>query len=225
MFCYPIPGTAPIEGGPGAPSGADRHVLYVDTTGAPSACTLYELYNAQNFAGNQWTAQNGAIFHLGSNALRNDRVDQRRRGGPPHLARSRPRRRSARGIDPARHAFHDEPHRAGVHPSGHARGRRDGREPASHGLRVRLRADYAVASAPAPAQTILRAMQTYGLILADNGSDWYITGDSDDRWGRDHGRRDHGPRGRARKRLPGPRHGTLDAAVARQPPGYFSPAT
>ncbi len=50
------------------------------------------------------------------------------------------------------------------------------------GLRVRLRADYPVASAPASAQVILRAMQTYGLILADNGSDWYITGDSDDRW-------------------------------------------
>lgn len=50
------------------------------------------------------------------------------------------------------------------------------------GLRVRLRADFPVASAPAPAQIILRAMQTYGLILADNGSDWYISGDSDDRW-------------------------------------------
>ena len=50
------------------------------------------------------------------------------------------------------------------------------------GLRLRLRSDFAVDSVPAPAQVILRAMQRYGVILADNGSDWYITGDSDDRW-------------------------------------------
>jgi hypothetical protein len=50
------------------------------------------------------------------------------------------------------------------------------------GLRLRLRGDYPVSGAPPIAQPILRAMQTYGIILADNGSDWYITGDSDDRW-------------------------------------------
>jgi len=46
-FCYPIPLTAPIEGGPSADTDSDRHVLYIDTAGAPNNCTLYELYNAQ----------------------------------------------------------------------------------------------------------------------------------------------------------------------------------
>lgn len=73
QFCYPIPLAAPIEGGPSADSGSDRHVLYIDTAGAPSNCTLYELYNAQNPTGSSgWTAANGAIFHLGSNTLRPD---------------------------------------------------------------------------------------------------------------------------------------------------------
>jgi hypothetical protein len=65
--------TRRIEGGPSARSDADRHILYVDTAGGPDNCTLYELYLVQNPTGTTgFTAANGAIFHLGSNALRPD---------------------------------------------------------------------------------------------------------------------------------------------------------
>ena len=181
-FCYPIPADARIEGGPGAPTGADRHVLYLDTAGAPDACTLYELYMAQNYADGHWTAGNGAIFNLGTNALRPDgwtsadaaglpilpglvRVEEVLAGELNHALRFTVRRSAKAYIPPATHA-------AG----------RDGEDLPPMGLRLRLRADYPVDSAPASAQVILRAMQTYGIILADNGSDWFITGDSDDRW-------------------------------------------
>lgn len=181
-FCYPIPPDAPIEGGPDADSNADRHVLFLDTAGAPNNCTLYELYMAQNYADGHWTAGNGAIFDLGSNALRPAgwtsadaaglpilpglvRVEEVLAGEIKHAMRFTVRR-SAKGYIP---------------PATHAAGR-DGTDLPPMGLRVRLRADYPVESATPHAQVILRAMQTYGLILADNGSDWFITGDSDDRW-------------------------------------------
>lgn len=83
-FCYPIPTTSLIEGGPSAASGADRHLLFLDTTGAPTNCTLYELYKTQNYTGSGFTAANGAIFKLNSAPAR--RLDLRRRRRPAHLA-------------------------------------------------------------------------------------------------------------------------------------------
>ncbi len=181
-FCYPIPGTAPIEGGPDADTDADRHVLYLDTAGAPNDCTLYELYNAQNFTGPGWTAANGAIFHLGSNALRPEGWTSADAAGLPVLpGLVRVDEVLAGEIHHAIRFTMDVTAMAYIHPATHAAGV-EGTDLPPMGLRVRLRADYPVDSAPAPAQVILRAMQTYGLILADNGSDWYITGDSDDRW-------------------------------------------
>jgi hypothetical protein len=182
MFCYPIPGTAQIEGGAGAPTGADRHVLYVDTAGAPGGCTLYELYGAQNFAAGQWTAANGAIFHLGSNTLRPDGWTSADAAGLPILpGLVRVEEVLAGSIQHAVRFTMDQTAQAYIHPATHAAGT-TGADLPPMGLRVRLRADYAVSSAPPSAQPILRAMQTYGLLLADNGSDWYISGDSDDRW-------------------------------------------
>jgi hypothetical protein len=181
MFCYPIPGTAPIEGGPDAPMGADRHVLYVDTAGAPGGCTLYELYNTQNFAGNQWTAANGAIFHLGSNALRTEGWTSADAAGLPILpGLVRVEEVLAGSIQHAIRFTMARTAQAYVHPATHAAGTSGANLPPM-GLRVRLRADYPIAGSAA-LQTILRAMQTYGMLLADNGSDWYIGGDSDDRW-------------------------------------------
>ena len=182
MFCYPIPGTAPIEGGPNAPTGADCHVLYVDTAGAPGGCTLYELYNAKNFGGTQWTAANGAIFHLGSNALRTEGWTSADAAGLPILPGLVRVEEVLAGL--IQHAIRFTMARtaqAYIHPATHAAGT-SGADLPPMGLRVRLRADYPVTGQPAPVQTILRAMQTYGLLLADNGSDWYIGGDSDDRW-------------------------------------------
>jgi hypothetical protein len=182
MFCYPIPGTAAIEGGNGAATSADRHVLYVDTAGAPSGCTLYELYNAQNFAGAGWTAANGAIFHLGSNALRTDGWTSADAAGLPVLpGLVRVEEVLAGSVPHAIRFTMDRTAQSYIHPATHAAGT-TGADLPPMGLRIRLRADYPVASAPAPAQAVLRAMQTYGLLLADNGSDWYVGGDSDDRW-------------------------------------------
>jgi hypothetical protein len=182
MFCYPIPGTAPIEGGSGASMGADRHVLYVDTAGAPSGCTLYELYNTQNFAGDHWTAANGAVFHLGSNALRTEGWTSADAAGLPILpGLVRVEEVLAGSIPHALRFTMDQTAQAYIHPATHAAGTTGANLPPM-GLRVRLRADYPLAGEPASVQTVLRAMQTYGLILADNGSDWYISGDSDDRW-------------------------------------------
>ncbi len=181
-FCYPIPSDAPIEGGSGAATDADRHVLYLDTSGAPSDCTLYELYNAQNFSGGGWTAANGAIFHLGSNDLRPEGWTSADAAGLPILpGLVRVDEVMAGEIHHAMRFTMQHSARAYIHPATHAAGR-SGTDLPPMGLRLRLRADYPVDSAPASAQVILRAMQTYGLILADNGSDWYISGDSDDRW-------------------------------------------
>jgi hypothetical protein len=182
MFCYPIPTGSRIEGGPMAATGADRHVLFLDTAGAPNNCTLYELYNAQNFTAAPWRAANGAIFRLGSNALRPDqwtsadaaglpilpglvRVDEVLAGEIRHAIRFT-MARTARGF---------------IHPATHAAGT-NGTNLPPMGLRLRLRASFTATGASPAAQAVLRAMQRYGIILADNGSDWYITGDSDDRW-------------------------------------------
>lgn len=181
-FCYPIPSDAPIEGGPDADTDADRHVLYIDTAGAPNDCTLYELYQAQNFTGPGWTAANGAIFHLGTNALRPDGWTSADAAGLPILpGLVRVDEVLAGEIHHAIRFTMDATAMGYIHPATHAAGT-DGTDLPPMGLRARLRADYPVSSAPDTAQVILRAMQTYGLILADNGSDWYITGDSDDRW-------------------------------------------
>jgi hypothetical protein len=182
MFCYPISADAPIEGGTGAPMGADRHVLYVDTAGAPDGCTLYELYNAQNFTGSGWSAANGAVFHLGSNALRTDGWTSADAAGLPILAGLVRVQEVMDGtISHALRFTMARTAQAYIHPATHAAGTTGANLPPM-GLRVRLRADFPVSSVPAPAQVILRAMQTYGMLLADNGSDWYVSGDSDDRW-------------------------------------------
>ncbi len=181
-YCYPIPGTAPIEDGPGASSGSDRHVLYLDTGGAPDHCTLYELYNAQNFDGSSWEVTSAAIFPLDTNMLRPEGWTSADAAGLPILP----------GLVRVEEVLAGEIHHAirftmsttapsYIHPATHQAGSGGSDDPPM-GLRLRLRADYPVDSAPATAQVVLRAMQTYGLILADNGSDWYISGDSDDRW-------------------------------------------
>jgi hypothetical protein len=182
MFCYPIPTTAKIEGGPGAGTGDDRHVLYIDTTGAPDQCTLYEIYNAQNFTSAPWNAANGAIFHLGSNHLRPDQWTSADAAGLPILP-------GLVRVDEViageiRHAIRftmSSTLNGFIHPATHAAGHAGANLPPM-GLRLRLRANFAMSGASAAAQVILRAMQRYGILLADNGSDWYITGDSDDRW-------------------------------------------
>ena len=181
-FCYPIPSTVKIEGGPSSSAGSDRHVLFLDTAQAPSNCTLYEVYNAQNWVGPGWTAQNGAIWHLGSNALRTLgwtsadaaglpilpgllRYDEVKAGKITHAIRFT--------VNNSQHAY--------IKPATHAAGQMNTALPPM-GLRVRLKMSVNAANASPEAQTMITALKHYGMMLADNGSDWYVGGETNDAW-------------------------------------------
>jgi hypothetical protein len=182
QFCYPIPVTAPIEGGPDASTDSDRHVLYIDTAGAPSNCTLYELYNAQNPTGNAWTAANGAIFHLGSNALRPDGYTSADAAGLPILPGLVRYQEVAAGE--IRHAIRltvNRTYQGYIHPATHAAGRSDATLPPM-GLRLRLKASFDASTITGASLVVVTALKKYGVIVADNGSDWYISGESNDGW-------------------------------------------
>ena len=182
-FCYPIPSTARIEGGPASnPGDGDRHLLYLDTTGAPNDCTLYEMWNTNGFTAGTWSASNGAIFHLGSNALRTESWTSADAAGLPIMpglvrydeVMAGEIRHAVRFT--LQHAFNHH-----IHPATHD-GPSSTADMPLYGLRFRLRADFDMHAMDPHTQTILRAMQRYGLFFADQGSNWYITGDSDDRW-------------------------------------------
>jgi hypothetical protein len=182
-FCYPIPLTAPIEGGPTASTDSDRHVLYIDTAGAPNNCTLYELYNGQNPTGTSgWTASNGAIFHLGSDALRTAGWTSADAAGLPVLPGLV--RYDEVMAGEIRHAIRftiQKSQQGYIHPATHAAGNSSTTLPPM-GLRMRLKASFDTSSFSGPTLVILTAMKKYGIILADNGSNWYISGESNEGW-------------------------------------------
>jgi hypothetical protein len=184
QFCYPIPLTAPIEGGASADTGSDRHVLYIDTAGAPSNCTLYELYNAQNPTGSSgWTAGNGAIFHLGSDALRTDGWTSADAAGLPILPGLV--RYDEVMAGEIRHAIRftvSQSQQGYIHPATHAASNSSSSSLPPMGLRLRLKASLATSSFSGPTLVILTAMKKYGIILADNGSNWYISGECNQGW-------------------------------------------
>ena len=184
QFCYPIPRTAPIEGGSNAATDSDRHVLYIDTAGAPDNCTLYELYQAQNPTGSSgWTAANGAIFHLGSNALRPEGWTSADAAGLPILP-GLVRFDETVNQGEIRHAIRFTVSRSFqgyIHPATHAAGNSTAGLPPM-GLRLRLKASFATSGFSGPTLVILTAMKKYGIILADNGSNWYISGESNEGW-------------------------------------------
>jgi hypothetical protein len=182
---YPIPWVARtkpgyVEGGvPGGGTSGDRHLLLVDRT----THFLYEIYAAR-WTGTTWTGGSGAIFDLTSNARRPDGWTSADAAGLaifPGLVRAdevfdkseithalRFTVRATQGyVFPA---SHDATHGAGG----------DLRPPL--GLRVRLKSGVDLSAMSAPARVVLTAMKKYGLILADNGSDWYVTGAPDPRW-------------------------------------------
>jgi len=164
---YPLPAHPRVEGG------GDRHVLLVDR----DACKLYELYDATR-AGSAWHAGSGAIWNLRSNHLRPSgwtsadaaglpilpglvRYDEVAAGAIRHALRFTASRTANRFIWPARHAAGD------ADPS-----------LPPMGLRVRLKASVDISHFGRQARVVLQALKTYGMILADNGSPWYISGAS-----------------------------------------------
>lgn len=184
---YPIPEEAKtqqkwIEGGlagndPNADG--DRHMLIVDR----DRRILYELY-AVSWNGSQWLAGSGAVFPLDSNARRPDGWTSADAAGLailPGLVRYD----EAGGADPIRHAFRVTVRATNgyVFPASHRAGDTAGALPM--GARLRLKASKDISSFPEPVRKIFQAMKTYGLIVADNGSDMYVSGTYDTRWDND----------------------------------------
>jgi hypothetical protein len=176
---YPIPANAPIEGG--ANGTGDRHVLVVDVDN----WKLYELFDARPVNGGaSWTAGSGAIFDLGSNALRPMGWTSADAAGLPifpGLVRYDEAVVSGR-IDHALRFTCPRTRRAFVDPARHFASSDASSSLPPMGMRVRLKASFDLTGFPPEVQVILRAMKKHGLLLADNGSGWYVSGAPDPRW-------------------------------------------
>lgn len=172
---YRVPANAPIEGGP--VSDGDRHILIVDR----DSCQLAELYAAYPNGSGGWTAGSGATWDLHSNALRPDTWTSADAAGLPILPGLVRRDEVAAGhIDHAIRITAATTARAHIWPARHDAGSSSGVVPM--GLRLRLKAGYDITGFPADDQVILQAMKTYGVVVADNGSSWYISGAPDPGW-------------------------------------------
>jgi hypothetical protein len=177
---YPIPDNPPIEGGPEGEG--DRHILMVDE----DDCTLYELYYAYPQEDGSWTAGSGAIFDLNSHALRPDSWTSADAAGLPILPGLVRYEEVAAGE--IRHALRftaPETRREYVWPARHFASSLTGEEYPPMGQRFRLRAEFDESGYSPEVQVILRALKRYGMMLADNGSAWYISGAPDERWNND----------------------------------------
>ena len=177
---YPIPNDPPIEGGPD--STGDRHVLILDEDN----CMLYELFYAFPQNNGSWTAGSGAIFDLNSHDLRPDGWTSADAAGLPILPGLIRYDEVAAGE--IRHAIRfttNQTQDAYIWPARHEASSLTGTNYPPMGLRLRLKANYDISSFSPETQVILQAMKTYGLILADNGSPWYISGVPDDNWDND----------------------------------------
>lgn len=173
---YPIPTAPKMEGG------SDRHILIVQR----KKCLLYELFAARKTKAGAWKAGSGAIWDLNSNALRPSawtsadaaglpilpllaRSDEVAAGEITHALRFTANQTRGEFIWPARHEASDLTD-ANVPPMGQ---------------RFRLKASFDVSGFSAQTQVILAALKKYGMFLADNGSDWYITGAPGEQWDND----------------------------------------
>jgi hypothetical protein len=181
---YPVPHDAPIEGG--VMSNGDRHVLVIDR----DSNRLYEIGNAYPQNDGSWAAACGAVFHLDSNTVRPGGepgwTSADAAGLPifPGLVRYE---EAASGV--IRHAFRftvGVSRRAYVPPATHWASSNTSADRPPMGMRVRLKSSFVIPSGfSTESRAILQAMKTYGMIVADNGSNWFISGVPDDRWDND----------------------------------------
>ena len=176
---YPVPPDAPIEGGPD--SKGDRHILVIDR----DRWILYELYSSYPLdGGKKYKAGSGAIFDLNSNKLRPAGWTSADAAGLPifpGLVRY-DEVGVRKTLDHAVRFTCVKSRRAYVPPATHFASRSSDPNLPPMGMRARLKADYDVSKFPPAVQIILTGLKKYGMILADNGSDWYITGTPDARW-------------------------------------------
>jgi hypothetical protein len=173
---YPIPADVLIE------SGSDRHILILDTV----KLVLYELYNAVH-GKNGWNAGSGAIFDLTSNKLRPDYWTSADAAGLPIFpGLVRYEEVVVRGV--INHALRftvENSRNAFVHPATHGASDHSDTNYPPMGMRVRLKAGFDISEFSPHVQVILKALKKYGMFVADNGSNWYISGAPDSRWNDD----------------------------------------
>ena len=172
---YPIPAKPKIE------YGSDHHILIEDTT----ACRLYELSGMRQKDG-KWRGWSGAIWSLSSNALRPAGWTSADAAGLPILpGLARYDEVAAGRIDHALRFTVQHSRRAYVYPARHYASTLTGPNLPPMGLRLRLRADFDTSGFPPQARVVLEALKTYGMMVADNGSNWYVSGVPDARWDND----------------------------------------
>jgi hypothetical protein len=177
---YPIPASVHIEGG--RASDGDRHALLLDR----DACRLYELYALYPKPGGGWRAGSGAVWNLRSNALRPAGWTSADAAGLPILPGLARYDEVARGvIDHALRFTASRTRRAYVYPARHYASSSDDPSLPPMGLRVRLKASIDISGFPRQARVVLQALKTYGMILADNGSSWYVSGAPNPKWSND----------------------------------------
>jgi hypothetical protein len=174
---YPIPHDAPIEGGPAGDG--DRHVLVVEV----DSCKLYELYNAHPGAGG-WQASSGAIWDLTRNDAHPESWTSADAAGLPILP-GLVRYEEVVEAGEIRHALRftaARTQRGYIPPASHQASKDSNPSLPPMGLRMRMKASYDCSPLSREAQVICRALKTYGMLLADNGSNWFISGAPDPRW-------------------------------------------
>jgi hypothetical protein len=168
---YPIPSTARIE------AGGDRHVLV-----ASADCHLYELYGAAR-SGTGWTAASGAVFNLKSNALRPDGWTSADAAGlpiMPGLVRTREVKEGH--IDHALRFTVARTQRGYIHPATHQAGSTTSANVAPMGARFRLKASFSTTRYHGQALVIIKCLKKYGMFVADNGSNWFLSGGAETGW-------------------------------------------
>lgn len=174
---YPIPANAPVEGGAGA--SGDRHVLVVDR----DHWMLWETWDSHPRNGG-WRCGSGARFDLGSNRLRPQGWTSADAAGLP-IFPGLVRYDEVVGQGAILHALRftvQKTRRAYLYPARHFASDTTSSVFAPMGMRVRLKGDFDISRFPAQARVVLQALKTYGMILADNGSNWFISGTPDARW-------------------------------------------
>lgn len=181
---YPIPPDAAIEGVPDwdPDYDGDRHVLVLDK----DHCLLYESYYSWPNADHSWSAGSGAIFNLRTNTLRPSGWTSADAAGLPILpGLVRYDEVAAGAINHALRFTIVNTRKAHVWPARHDASSKTGIQYPPMGQRFRLKANFDISGFTPAMQVILRAMKKYGIILADNGSNWYVSGTQDDRWDND----------------------------------------
>jgi hypothetical protein len=182
-FYYPDesdPGPYPIPQGYQREWGSDHHILVVDS----SSCTLYETYDA-GYENGKWSGGSGAVWDLHSNALRPAGWTSADAAGLPILPGLARYDEVAAGE--IRHAlrFTAENTNGYIWPARHLTSDDTAPNVPPMGARFRLKASFDVSTFPPEMQVLLRAMQQYGIVLADNGSNWYVSGAPDPHWDND----------------------------------------